>query len=116
MMREPTDIRRQQAQRAVQALRARVDRLDDDAIDLILRDARSHYAWTDRPVGEDLLRTLFEITIAGPTSMNTCPARFVFVTSEAGKDRLAKSLKAKNIDKMRAAPVTAIVAWDPLYW
>ena len=71
MMREPTDIRRQQAQRAVQALRARVDRLDDDAIDLILRDARSHYAWTDRPVGEDLLRTLFEITIAGPTSMNT---------------------------------------------
>ncbi|MEQ8986657.1 MAG: malonic semialdehyde reductase [Marinovum algicola] len=115
-MREPTDIRRQQAQRAVQALRARVDRLDDDAIDLILRDARSHYAWTDRPVGEDLLRTLFEITIAGPTSMNTCPARFVFVTSEAGKDRLAKSLKAKNIDKMRAAPVTAIVAWDPLYW
>jgi len=116
MMREPTDIRRQQAQRAVQALRARVDRLDDDAIDLILRDARSHYAWTDRPVGEDLLRTLFEITIAGPTSMNTCPARFVFVTSEAGKDRLAKSLKAKNIDKMRAAPVAAIVAWDPLYW
>ena len=33
MMREPTDIRRQQAQRAVQALRARVDRLDDDAIE-----------------------------------------------------------------------------------
>jgi 3-hydroxypropanoate dehydrogenase len=48
--------------------------------------------------------------------MNTCPARFVFVTSEAGKDRLAKSLKAKNIDKMRAAPVTAIIAWDPQYW
>ncbi len=113
---EALDTRRETAQAAVRALRDRIGRLDDAAIDLILRDARSHYAWTDRPVGEDMLRTLFDITIAGPTSMNTCPARFVFVTSEAGKDRLAKSLKAKNIDKMRAAPVTTIVAWDPLYW
>ncbi len=105
-----------QAQHAVRALRERVGRLDDDAIDLILRDARSHYAWTDRPVSEETLRTLFEITINGPTSMNTCPARFVFVTSEAGKDRIAKSLKPKNVEKMRAAPVTVIIAWDPLYW
>lgn len=110
------DIRRVRAQKAVRALRDRIDRLDDDAIDLILRDARSHYAWSGRPVREETLRELFEITIAGPTSMNTCPARFVFVIAEAAKDRLAKALKAKNIDKMRAAPVTAIIAWDPLFW
>lgn len=116
MRTETLDTHRAKAQAAVRALRGRVERLDDDAIDLILRDARSHYAWTDRPVSEEILRELYEITISGPTSMNTCPARFVFVTSEAGKDRLAKALKAKNIDKMRAAPVTAIVAWDPLYW
>ncbi len=48
--------------------------------------------------------------------MNTCPARFIFVTSAAGKDRLAKSLKDKNIDKMRTAPVTAIVAHDLEFW
>ncbi|MEP3297174.1 MAG: malonic semialdehyde reductase [Pseudoruegeria sp.] len=107
---------REQAQNDVRQLRSRIARLDDDAIDLILRDARSHYAWTDRPVSDDVLRELYDITIQGPTSMNTCPARFIFIKSEAGKDRLAKSLKAKNIDKMRAAPVTAIVAWDPLYW
>ena len=110
------DAARVDAQEAVRALRARIERLDDASIDLILRDARSHYAWTDRPVSEDTLRTLYDITINGPTSMNTCPARFIFVTSDTGKDRLAKSLKAKNIDKMRAAPVTAIIAWDPLYW
>ncbi|WP_435312126.1 malonic semialdehyde reductase [Primorskyibacter sedentarius] len=115
-MNRTPDIRRAEAQKAVRALRDRVDRLDDDAIDLILRDARSHYAWTDKPVSEALLREIYEITIAGPTSMNTCPARFIFIQSDAAKDRLAKSLKAKNIDKMRQAPVTAIVAWDPLYW
>ncbi|MEL7459737.1 MAG: malonic semialdehyde reductase [Pseudomonadota bacterium] len=112
---ETSDLRAQ-AQAAVRDLRAKRDRLDDTSIDMILRDARSHYAWTDRPVSTQMLHALYEITIAGPTSMNTCPARFVFVTSEAAKDRLAKSLKAKNIDKMRAAPVTAIIAWDPLYW
>jgi len=110
------DIRRARAQEAVRFLRGRIARLDDAAIDLILRDARSHYAWTDKPVSEEMLRTLFDITIQGPTSMNSSPARFIFVTNEAGKDRLAKSLKAKNIEKMRSAPVTAIIAWDPLYW
>lgn len=116
MMGEATDVRRAKAQAAVRDLRGRLDRLGDDEIDLILRDARSHYAWTDRPVSDALLREIYAITIAGPTSMNTCPARFVFVKSQAGKDRLAKALKAKNIDKMRSAPVTAIVAWDPLFW
>lgn len=113
---ESPDMSRLIAQEAVRTLRSRIDRLDDRAIDLILRDARSHYAWTDKPVSEELLRTLFEITIQGPTSMNSCPARFIFVTSETGKDRLAKSLKPKNVEKVRAAPVTAIIAWDPLYW
>ncbi|MEO1292903.1 MAG: hypothetical protein AAFV62_08750, partial [Pseudomonadota bacterium] len=62
------DDLRLRAQEAVRALRAKIGRLDDASIDLILRDARSHYAWTDKPVSDDMLRTLFEITIAGPTS------------------------------------------------
>ncbi|URF47647.1 hypothetical protein [Dinoroseobacter shibae] len=77
-----TDLRTQ-AQEAVRVLRRRKPRLDDDAIDLFLRDARSHYAWTDRPVSDEMLHTRFEIAIAGPTSMNTCPARFLFVRSDA---------------------------------
>lgn len=104
------------AQETVRQVRANKPQLDDASIDLILRDARSHYAWTDKPVSEALLKTLYDITIAGPTSMNTCPARFVFVTSQEGKQRLAKSLKAKNIDKMMDAPVTVIIAWDPEFW
>ncbi|WP_417239424.1 malonic semialdehyde reductase [Celeribacter halophilus] len=110
-----TDIRAS-AQARVRAVRAACEKLDDAAIDLILRDARSHYAWTDKPVSDALLHEIFEITISGPTSMNTCPARFVFVRSGEAKARLAKSLKAKNVDKMMAAPVTAIIAYDPKFW
>lgn len=107
---------RSEAQAAVRSLRERKADLDADSIDVILGDARSHYAWQDKPVSDALLHRLYEITAAGPTSMNTCPARFVFVKSQEGKERLAKSLKDKNIDKMMAAPVTAIIAHDLEFW
>ncbi len=107
---------RAEAQAAVRALRARIDRLDDAAIDLILRDARSHYAWSDRPISEDEVRVLYDIVRNGPTSMNSCPARFLFVMSEQAKQRLSKALKPKNIEKMLGAPVTAIIAYDPEFW
>lgn len=104
------------AQATVRALRQRRATLDQDSLDVILSDARSHYAWQDKPVSRDLLRRLYDITASGPTSMNSCPARFVFVTTQDGKNRLAKSLKPKNVDKMMAAPVTAIIAHDLEFW
>ena len=110
------EAQRETAQKAVRDLRDRVGKLDDGAIDLILRNARSHYAWTDRPVGEETLRAIYEIASAGPTSMNTCPARFVFLTSAADKERLVPALKPANVPKVMTAPVTAIIAWDPAFW
>ena len=104
------------AQASVRALRTLRPTLDDLSIDVILRGARSHYAWTDRPVSDDTLQDLYAITAAGPTSMNTCPARFVFVKSDEGRQRLAKSLKDKNVDKMMSAPVAAIIAFDVAFW
>lgn len=110
------DSLREKAQQQVRALRERKTQLDADSIDVILSGARSHYAWTSKAVETTTLESLYQITASGPTSMNTCPARFVFVTSEQGKQRLAKSLKEKNVDKMMSAPVTAIIAYDLTFW
>lgn len=107
---------RAKAQQDHRDLRKRIDRLSDDAIDLILRDARSHYAWTDKPIPDGMLEEIYDITINGATSMNTLPARFVFVKSPEGKERLAKSLKPANVGKMMGAPVTAIIAHDMEFW
>jgi 3-hydroxypropanoate dehydrogenase len=107
---------RGRAQESHRALHGRIERLSDDAIDLILREARSHYAWKDKPVSDGLLRDIYNIAINGPTSMNTLPARFVFVKTPEGKDRLAKSLKPLNVAKMMGAPVTAIIAHDMDFW
>ena len=110
------DALRAKAQAEYRDLKARVPALDRDSIDLILREARSHYAWTDKPVLRQTLEAIYEIMAAGPTSMNTCPARIVFVTSDEGKERLKKALKPKNVAKMAGAPVTAIIAHDLDFW
>ena len=107
---------RHDAQQAVRDLRSKIRTLDDNSIELILTGARSHYAWTDKPVSEDQLRQIHDIVKMGSTSMNSCPARFVFVRSDEGKQRLAKSLKPANVAKMMGAPVTAIIAYDTEFW
>jgi 3-hydroxypropanoate dehydrogenase len=107
---------RAKAQQDHRDLRARIGRLSGDAIDLILREARSHYAWKDKPIPDGLLEEIYEITINGATSMNSLPARFVFVKTPEGKARLAKSLKPANVPKMMGAPITAIIAYDLEFW
>ena len=52
----------------------------------------------------------------GPTSANSSPARFVFVRSAEAKEKLRPALSAGNVDKTMAAPVTAIVAYDPKFY
>lgn len=113
---EALEQARAAAQEEYRALRARLPKLSDDAIDVIIRGARSHYAWKDEPVSREILEEIYAITAAGATSMNSCPARFVYVTSAEGKQRLAKSLKDKNIEKMMGAPVTVIIAYDLDFW
>lgn len=113
---EALQTAREEAQSSFRTLKETKPALDAASIDVILGNARSHYAWTDRPVTDEMLHQLYDITAQGPTSMNTCPARFIFVRSPEGKARLAKSLKAKNIDKMMEAPVTAIIAHDLEFW
>lgn len=104
------------AQQDVRDLRQRISHLSDDAIDLILTDSRSHYAWKDTPVSDEQIHRMYEIVRAGPTSMNGCPARFTFVRSQEGKERIAKSLKPANVPKAMNAPLTVIVAYDTEFW
>jgi 3-hydroxypropanoate dehydrogenase len=86
--------------------------LDEQAMDLIFRKARTHIAWLDRPVSDATLRQLYELMKWGPTSANSCPARIFFLRTPQAKARLLPALSPGNVDKTRAAPVTAIIAYD----
>jgi 3-hydroxypropanoate dehydrogenase len=86
--------------------------LDDAALDLIFRQARTHSHWLDRDVPDDLLRRAYELARMGPTSANCQPMRVVFVRSAEAKARFAPALSKGNLAKTMAAPATAIFAMD----
>ena len=90
--------------------------LDDKSLDKILRDARTHNGFQDRPVTDDQLRAIHEIMKWGPTSANSQPARIIFVRTPEGKEKLRPALSAGNTAKTMSAPVTAIVAYDTRFY
>ena len=89
-----------------------MDKLNDHALDVLFRKARTHGAWLPKPVPDALLRELYDLAKWGPTSANGSPARFLFLRSPAAKERLRPALAAGNVAKTMAAPVTVIVAYD----
>lgn len=87
-----------------------------EALDILFRNARTHNAWLDRPVPESLLREAYDLTRMGPTSANLAPARFVFLTTAAAKERLLPALAPQNVEKSRTAPVVALIAYDTAFY
>lgn len=104
------------AQQEIRSMRERIERLDADGIDLVLRNARSHYAWTDRPVSDADLENIFDIMVWGPTSNNGHPIRILFARSDAAKQRLVPALKGNNVEKVLNSPVCAIIGFDTKFY
>jgi len=105
-------LRRRREELADELKLPKRQRLDERAFDIVFREARTHYAWQPKPVSERTLRELADLVKMGPTSANCSPARFVFITTGAGRERLRPHLSATNVDKTMSAPVTVIVGYD----
>ena len=90
--------------------------LDDTALDGLFRQARTHNAWADTPVSDDDLRAIFDLMKMGPTSANCSPARFLFVRSNEAKARLMACMTPGNVQKVRQAPVTAVIGMDLAFY
>lgn len=86
--------------------------LDDNALDILFRNARTHNGWLDRPVSDEQLRQIYALMKWGPTSANCSPARIVFVRGAQARDRLLACMSAGNREKTGSAPVTAIIGMD----
>jgi 3-hydroxypropanoate dehydrogenase len=92
------------------------EQITEAALRQLFLDARTHSAWTDRPLPDELLRRLYDLVKMGPTSSNSCPGRFVLVRSPEGKARLKPALSPGNVAKTMSAPVTVIVAQDLAFY
>lgn len=106
----------QEAIDSVEALRKRISNIDEDGLDLMFREARTHNGWTDKPVTDEQLKKLFELVVNCPTSGNCLPSRFVFCRTPEAKARLTPCVAPGNAPKIEAAPVCVIIGYDVSFW
>jgi len=78
--------------------------------------ARTHNAFVDRSVSDELLQKAIELAKMGPTSVNQSPLRVLFLRSGEAKERLRPALSPGNLDKTMSAPVVAITAHDERFY
>ena len=89
--------------------------LDAPALDTLFVQARTYNAFSGE-ISDALLHRLYDLVKFGPTTANTCPARFVFVRSAEAKAKLGPALDAGNHAKTMAAPVTVIIGYDLAFY
>ncbi|MBF0875609.1 malonic semialdehyde reductase [Gluconobacter cerevisiae] len=82
----------------------------------LFTQARTPRSLSPRPVGEDVLRRLYDLVKLGPTSGNCSPGRFVFLTTQDARERIRPALSPGNVARAMAAPVLAVVCHDPLFF
>lgn len=90
--------------------------LGEDVLKQVFTDARTYNDFEDREIPEDVLRQLYDVVKMGPTSANSSPARFLFITSDEGKAKLKPLLMEGNQGKTMAASATVVVAWDTEFY
>lgn len=90
--------------------------LDDGALDILFREARTHNGWLDKAVPDELLQQAVDLMKFAPTAVNASPLRIVFVRSAEAKARLKEVLAPGNVEKTMAAPVTAILGYDRAFY
>jgi len=86
------------------------------SIQQLFTAARTHHAWRDRDIADGLLHEIYDLAKWGPTSANSLPMRIVFIKSNSAKEKLMPALAGSNVEQVRAAPVTAIVAYDQKFY
>jgi 3-hydroxypropanoate dehydrogenase len=95
----------------------------DDLLAQLFTEARTFSYWQERPVDRAAIEAAFALSFHGPTSANCEPMRLALVASPEAKERLLPCVSSGNYEKVKTAPVTAIVAYDldffeelPLLW
>src|SRR5215510_9920464 len=88
---------------------------DQQLLDAMLRTARSHSDFQDKPVPEAKLREAHELMKWGPTSANSQPMRILYLKSKESREKLKPALSPTNLEKSMKAPPVAIYAYYPHY-
>ncbi len=90
--------------------------LSQDALDQLFFRAHSYNQFTDQALSEDTITQLYDLLKWGPTSMNTQPGRYLFLSTPEARAQLLPALLDSNVEKTRKAPLTVIIASDSEFY
>jgi nitroreductase len=90
--------------------------ISEESIKQLFTEARTYPGWLPEPVADETLHAIYDLMKWGPTSANLTPARILFVKTDEAKEKLLPCLMPLNVEKVKAAPVTAIIAQDAEYY
>lgn len=90
--------------------------LNQNALDQLFFQAHSYNQFTGQVVSEETIEQLYDLLKWGPTSMNTQPARYLFLRTPEAREQLLPALMDSNAEKTRQAPLTVIIASDTEFY
>lgn len=90
--------------------------LSPEALKQLFTEARTHHHWSSKPVSDETLQSIYDHAKWGPTAVNANPMRILFVKSDEAKAKLIPNLMGSNVEQVKQAPVTAIIALDEKFY
>lgn len=90
--------------------------LNQNALDQLFFQAHSYNQFTGQAISEETIEQLYDLLKWGPTSMNTQPARYLFLRTPEVREQLLPALMDSNAEKTRQAPLTVIIASDTEFY
>jgi nitroreductase len=90
--------------------------LNQSALGQLFTEAHSAHAFMQGDITDAQIKELYELVKWAPTAFNGQPARFIFVRSQAAKEKLKASLAPGNVPQVESASVTVIIAYDTKFY
>lgn len=90
--------------------------ISDSGLAQLFSGAHTHTTWLDKTIDDAVLKQLYDLVKVGSTSANCSPARFVFITTDEGREKLKPCLSSGNVEQTMTAPCTVIVAFDEEFY
>ena len=86
--------------------------LDDAALAVLFRAARTANTFTDEPVSDETIARIYDLVKMGPTAMNQQALRILAVKSKEARERLVAHMSPGNKAKTLSAPMVFVLAAD----
>lgn len=86
--------------------------IDSETADKLFFEARTANTFSEDPVSDEALETIYELTKMGPTMMNNQPLRITWIKSQEAREAVVAHMLEGNRAKSLTAPALAVLSYD----